>query len=200
MLRKRELAFDPAASGPTHRRAAVGARQHAADSLRPRLRLAWCDQVALATVLDDLARPADCGRYDRNFERQRLDDGPPERLLPRRQQQHVERAHDLRHVLALAEPHDAVLETGIDDQSAQAREIGLVVIARRRRDELRAADQQQPRVDVLRAQQRQRLDRGLLALPRADLRDDAQQRRPPIGCCEPPARGRAIDPLRVESL
>ena len=171
-----------------HRRAAVGAARRGDRLCAHASGLARRDEVALASVLDDLARAADIGRDDRHAERHRLDQRAPERLLPGGQQQHVQRADDLRHVLALPQPRHAILQ---DPPSRRARAAARrrprcqsASSARRTWPSRSAAGARRPSL----AQQPQRFDRGVLALPRAQLGDDAQQRRRPPAS---PSRARA---------
>ena len=153
VVRGRERPLDARAAAPSH---LVGRRRvldERTDCLRPTAAVAWVAQIPLHPVCDDLRRPADCRRHHRNFERHCLDHSPAERLLTRRQQERVERRHQLRHVLALANEGDPVGQSCARDHVTQVRDVGLVVETGGARHEHGGTDQQQVCVEPFGAKQ-----------------------------------------------
>ena len=148
------------------------------------------DEVALAALLDDLragrrrpsrrpARPAPSPRSAR------ARTAPPTRAAAARPARAISCGTSSRspsHDTRSCRPARAT-------SSRRPRDVVLVVKARRARDELRRADQQQMRVDALADAAAQRFDRRVLALPRAQLRDDAEQ--------QAAARRRLAEPPRA---
>src|SRR5262249_42870162 len=97
---------------------------------------------------EDLARAADVRRDHRRLHRHRLDHDPPERLLPRRYEDEIERMQNLGDVAPLAEEVDVVSYAIVEHELLQRVGEQLVVVADGADGELRLACEDQSRRDA----------------------------------------------------
>ena len=91
------------------------------------------------------------------------------------------------------------MKAEIGYEPVQAGDVRFVVEPGRSVDELGRADQQQVGVGACLADQLERFDRGVLALPRAELGDDAQRQVAPARWAELRSGRGAVDARGIEA-
>jgi hypothetical protein len=164
----------PRAAPSSHRGQADRVAQEGREGGHPGVGAARRQQEALDAIAQHLARAPDRGRRDGHADRESLDDGPAEGLLPGRHEQHVQRSQQLRHVTSLPEQHHPVAELERVDERLEPPREGAVVVSSGTPHELRGARQQQAHPRVRLAQTRDDADGVVLCLPRGELGDHAE--------------------------